>query len=167
MRSKKENNEHFVQKDLEDIGYSKSSVFSIIHYLRKHNIITPIHWDAKRLYSDVSITEKGRRFVEDFIEPLEDIVSDKNIVIPEADITTISDAMDLARRASPMYNCKTKEERIAMIYDVIKEEPGLSRKDIAKKISMSTASVRKYMKYISDDINIVTKKGSYYYYLKE
>jgi DNA-binding MarR family transcriptional regulator len=154
-------------RDISDGGYSNKSFSYVIGELLEKGIIERTKWKSDEKMTEVRITELGKKFVNEFIEPLESLLSNETVTLPRIDKNDISIAMRVAKESSACYNRKSsvlrKGDVESIVYNFV---IGIPAKDVAAQSNTSYPTAYSILNMLCEERRIarVKEKGKYYYY---
>jgi len=132
-------------------GHPKN-VSHILSGLEKQGFVERVLWKGKNLKSKVKILEGGREFLKKFVYPIKEILGGNRLLI-DREIDEIREiytarGIDLYRAVSPQINRKSPEERIEQVKRCLRENPGMTSKEICEVIGISKGQAGLYLRKI-------------------
>lgn len=98
-------------------------------------------WVTGKTLSKARILEKGIRFVDNWIAPVEEILIDGSPPVQKAPPDCQRQGIVLYTKASPQINKKPREERIAQMISYLKQNPDSTSEEIARGLKLSKFSI--------------------------
>jgi len=137
----------------ESLSYAHPSHISrILSGLEKQSFAKNLRWKGGKCLSNIKILDCGRRFLEEFIQPVRGIL-DNNFLLTREEIEKLRNeytgrGIDLYESVSPNINDKPSKERIEQIEEFLGKNPGRTSREIGQAIGLSNWSILAYLKKI-------------------
>jgi len=122
----------------------------VLSELEKQGFVERILWRGGELQSKIEILGEGRKFLEKFVYPIREILRGNRLLTDE-EIDEIRDeytsrGVELYRAVSPAINKKSSEKRIEQIKECLRENPGMTSREMGEVIGISMVRVNTYLR---------------------
>jgi len=131
-----------------------SHVSKVLCGLEEQGFVERVSWKGSRWQSKIEILEDGRKFLEGFVSPVKEILEDSRLLsdeeIDEIRREYTDKGIKLYRSISPYINKKSSEQRIEQVRTLVRENPGITSRNICKIIGLAKGMISSYLKQIKE-----------------